>query len=104
MTRVLVIGGGGREHALVRALMRSPGRPEILCAPGNAGIAHDRVPCLPIDPEDVEAVVAAARDERCDFVVIGPEAPLAAGVVDALTEAGVRAFGPTAAAARVESS
>jgi phosphoribosylamine--glycine ligase len=104
MTRVLVIGGGGREHALVRALMRSPRRPEIMCAPGNAGIAHDRVPCLPVDIEDLETVVEVAREQEADLVVVGPEAPLAAGLVDALGQAGVRAFGPSAAAARVEGS
>jgi phosphoribosylamine---glycine ligase len=104
MTRVLVLGGGGREHAIVRALMRSPSRPEILCAPGNAGIAHDRVPCWPVDAEDPDAVVAVAREQSVDMVVVGPEAPLAAGVVDALGDAGIRAFGPSAAAARIESS
>ena len=104
MSRVLVIGGGGREHALVRALMRSPSRPQILAAPGNAGIAHDRVPCLAVEPEDVDDVVRVARDEAVDLVVVGPEAPLAAGVVDALGEAGITAFGPSAAAARIESS
>jgi phosphoribosylamine--glycine ligase len=104
MTRVLVLGGGGREHAIVRALMRSPSRPEILCAPGNAGIAHDRVPCWPVDAEEPDAVVAVAREQSVDMVVVGPEAPLAAGVVDALGDAGIRAFGPSAAAARIESS
>jgi phosphoribosylamine---glycine ligase len=101
--RILVLGGGGREHALVRALLRSPQGPEVLCAPGNAGIAHD-VDCLEVAAEDVDGVVRAAREREVDLVVVGPEAPLVAGVVDALAEAGVRAFGPTADAARIEGS
>ncbi len=104
MSRVLVVGGGGREHALVRALLRSPTQPELLCAPGNTGIARDRVPCVEVAADDVDGVVRVARDQRCDLVVVGPEAPLVAGVVDALADAGIRAFGPSAAAARIEGS
>lgn len=104
MKRVLVVGSGGREHALVRALWRSPQRPELLAAPGNAGIARDRVRCLDVAADDVDGIVRAAADERVDLVAIGPEAPLVAGAADALAEAGVRAFGPSAAAARVEGS
>jgi phosphoribosylamine--glycine ligase len=102
--KVLVVGGGGREHAIVRALLRSPQNPEVLAAPGNAGIARDRIRCLDVSAEDVDGIVRAARDEGCDLVVVGPEVPLVAGVVDALAEAGITGFGPTAAAARIEGS
>jgi phosphoribosylamine--glycine ligase len=101
---VLVIGGGGREHALVRALGRSEAAPEVLCAPGNAGIAADGVRCLDVAVGDIEGLVVAAREEACDLVVVGPEAPLVGGLVDQLAEGHVRAFGPSAAAARIEGS
>jgi phosphoribosylamine--glycine ligase len=104
VARVLVIGSGGREHALVRRLLRSPQRPDLLCAPGNAGIARDKVECLDVSVEDVDGIVDASREREIDLVVVGPEAPLVAGVVDALEDAGIRAFGPTAAAARLEGS
>ena len=104
MARVLVVGGGGREHALVRALLRSPQSPQLLCAPGNAGIAKDRVECLDVAADDVDALVRVATDRAMDLVVVGPEAPLVKGLVDALAEVGVRAFGPSREAARLEGS
>jgi phosphoribosylamine--glycine ligase len=102
--KALVVGGGGREHAIVRALRRSPQVDAVLCAPGNAGIAAD-AECLPdIAADDGAAIVAAARAADVDLAVIGPEAGLVAGAVDALEEAGVPAFGPTRDAARLEGS
>jgi phosphoribosylamine--glycine ligase len=89
---------------MVRAFARSPRSPELLCAPGNAGIAAD-AECLPsISGDDVEAIVAAARERGVDLVAVGPEAPLVAGLVDALEQAGIAAFGPSAAAAELEGS
>jgi phosphoribosylamine--glycine ligase len=102
--KVLVVGGGGREHALVRCLLRSRQKPEVLAAPGNAGIAHDRIECLEVQAEDVDGIVTAALDCEIELVVVGPEAPLVAGLVDALEGAGVRAFGPSREAARLEGS
>jgi phosphoribosylamine--glycine ligase len=104
MPRVLIVGSGGREHALARALARSPQAPEVLATPGGPGLARDGVGGLGVSTADPNAIVAAARSNQADLVVVGPEAPLVAGLVDMLGEAGVRAFGPSAAAARVEGS
>jgi phosphoribosylamine--glycine ligase len=101
--RVLVVGGGAREHALVRAIARSPMVSETLALPGNAGIERE-ARCLPGRADDVANVVATARRENVDLVVVGPEAPLVAGLVDALAEVGIRAFGPSRAAAELEGS
>ena len=100
---VLIIGNGGREHALAWKLSRSPRVGALFAAPGNAGTAELGAN-LPIDATDVPALVAAAKEHAIDLAVVGPEAPLAAGAVDALTTAGVRAFGPTRKAAEIESS
>ena len=100
---VMVLGSGAREHALAARIARSPLVREVLCAPGNGGtaaIARN----LAVDPEDGAAVVALAREHAVDFVVIGPEAPLVAGVADALRAAGILAFGPSRAAAQLEGS
>ena len=88
----------------MRALFRSPQRPELLAAPGNAGIARDRVPCFDIPADDVTGLVQLAREQNVDLVVVGPEAPLVAGLVDALADVRVRAFGPSGAAAQIEGS
>ena len=101
--RVLVIGAGAREHALCWKLGQEPGVDALFCAPGNAGIARD-VPCLPLDVNRPAEAVALAAREAIDLTVVGPEAPLTAGVVDAMTAAGHRACGPTQGAAAIESS
>ncbi len=101
--KVLVVGGGGREHALCWTIAASPLCHKLYCAPGNAGIAEE-AECLPIAAEDVEGLVAFVQKEAIDYVVVGPEAPLVLGLVDRLAAIGVKAFGPYAAAAQLEGS
>jgi phosphoribosylamine--glycine ligase len=105
-TSIVIVGSGGREHALAWKLAAEPGVNEVIVVPGSDAIGREpRVRCVPgLDPLNPAAVVAVARREAAELVVIGPEAPLAAGVADALIEAGFAVFGPTAAAARIESS
>ena len=101
--KILVVGGGGREHAIIRALKKSPDCTEIWCAPGNGGISYDAT-CKAIPATDVEAMVAFAKQEAFDYVVVAQDDPLALGMVDALAAAGIPAFGPDKAAARIEAS
>ena len=102
--KVLVVGGGGREHAVCRKLAESKMVDQLLCAPGNAGIAKVAT-CVPgVKATDVEAIVKLARDEKVDFVCVTPDDPLALGCVDALEKEGIAAFGPSAYAAQMESS
>ncbi|MCO6435723.1 MAG: phosphoribosylamine--glycine ligase [Phycisphaerae bacterium] len=99
--KILIIGGGGREHALAVSLAQSPRRPRIFCAPGNAGTAAIGQN-VAIELDDFNGLVRFAQDEQIDLTVVGPEAPLCGGVVDCFRRAGLRIFGPTAAAARIE--
>lgn len=101
--KVLVVGSGGREHALCWAIAKSPKCKEVICAPGNAGIANV-ARCVDVGAEDIAALVKLAKDEKVGLVVVGPEAPLVAGLVDRLEDAGIKAFGPSAAAAEIEGS
>jgi phosphoribosylamine---glycine ligase len=101
--KVLVLGGGGREHALVWKLEQSPRITQLYCAPGNGGIA-DEAECLPVDLKSLDSMVALGTRLEPDLTVVGPELPLALGVVDEFTSRGWRVFGPTQAAARLESS
>src|SRR5262245_24737163 len=97
---VLLIGSGGREHALAWAIGASALTTKIFCAPGNAGIAEVAT-CVKLDTADAAAVIGFCRENKIGFVVIGPEAPLVAGLGDALGEAGIKYFGPTKAAAQL---
>ena len=101
--KILVVGGGGREHAIIKALKKSPDCGEVWCAPGNGGIGYD-AKCKNIKATDVEAMVAFAAEEKFDYVVVAQDDPLALGMVDALAKVGIPAFGPDKAAARIEAS
>ena len=102
--KVLVIGGGGREHAICWKLKQLPRVTELLCAPGNGGIAQV-ARCIPeVKATDLEGVLALCRREKVDFVVVAPDDPLALGMVDMLEREGIPAFGPNQSAARMESS
>lgn len=101
--KVLVVGGGGREHALIRKIKESPKVTEIACCPGNGGISYDAT-CYPVSATDIDGVVALAKEIQADFVVVAPDDPLVAGMVDALNEAGFATFGPKANAAIIEGS
>ncbi|HEX8925235.1 MAG TPA: phosphoribosylamine--glycine ligase, partial [Terriglobales bacterium] len=101
--KVLVLGSGGREHALIWKLKQSPRVKELYCAPGNAGIAQDAT-CIPVDLKSLDAIVEVANKIRPDLTVVGPEAPLMLGVVDEFRRRGYPVFGPTQAAAQLESS
>src|SRR4029079_4313040 len=100
---VLLIGSGAREHALAWALSASPLLGKLYCAPGNPGIA-ELAQCVPLDPSDHDSIVQFCRDETIELVVIGPEAPLVAGLADTLAQSGIRCFGPSKAAAELEGS
>src|SRR5215471_609039 len=101
--RLLVVGSGGREHALVWKLARERGIREVICAPGNAGIAAI-ARCVPTSATDIDGLAALVRSERIDLTVVGPEAPLERGLVDRFIAEGLPAFGPTRQAARLETS
>ena len=91
--KILVIGSGGREHALCWALKKSPLISKLYCAPGNGGI-EDVADCIPIKAEDIPAIIDFCKQESIDFVVVGPEGPLVMGLVDELADAGIKSFGP----------
>src|SRR5688572_11232335 len=102
--RVLLLGAGGREHALAWKIAQSPLLSELWCAPGNLGTARISKGNVAVRAEDPQAVLALAREKKADLVVVGPEAPLVAGVVDPLMAAGIPVFGPVQRAAELEGS
>src|SRR5579871_863063 len=101
--KILVIGGGGREHALVWKLRQSPRVSQVYCLPGNGGICEE-ASCLPGDPKSLASMLTAAHQIQPDLTVVGPEIPLSMGVVDEFTRRGLRIFGPTQRAAQMETS
>ncbi|RKY60445.1 MAG: phosphoribosylamine--glycine ligase [Candidatus Latescibacterota bacterium] len=101
--KALVVGGGGREHVLVWKVLSSPHVDQVLAAPGNAGIG-EVAECAEVEAEDVDGLLRLAEDEKVDLTIVGPEAPLALGIVDRFREAGLKIFGPTKEAAKIESS
>src|SRR5580658_5852362 len=101
--KVLILGSGGREHALAWAVARSPRVTQVVCAPGNGGIAQS-ARCVPVNLKDLEATVRLAEAEKPDLTIVGPELPLSLGIVDELEQRGLRVFGPTRAAAMLETS
>src|SRR5258705_5387104 len=100
---ILILGSGGREHALAWKIAGSPLTDKLYCAPDNAGIAQE-AECVALDVADHAAVIALCKASKIDFVVVGPEVPLCAGIVDDLEKAGIKAFGPSKWAARLEGS
>ena len=100
---ILIVGGGGREHALAWAVSKSPLLTTLYCAPGNAGISQV-ANCLPIGAMDFDGLIAACKEKKIDFVIVGPDDPLAEGLVDRLIAEGIKAFGPTSDAAQLEAS
>ncbi len=100
---ILVVGSGGREHALVKACLASPSRPRVIAAPGNGGIAQEAA-CFPVSADDVPGILVLAQREKVEFVIVGPEVPLSLGLVDVLAGAGIPAYGPKRDGARLESS
>ena len=103
--KILIIGNGGREHALAWKCAQSPNVEAVLVAPGNAGTAHEAKVCnVAISSDDIEALARLAIDENIDLTIVGPEAPLVAGIVDHFETLGLPCFGPTAAAAQLEGS
>ena len=101
--KVLVVGSGGREHTIVSAIARSPSQPEIYCAPGNAGISEE-ARCVDISGEDIDGLLDFARNESIDLTIVGPEAPLVAGIVDIFEGEGLKIFGPGKGGAQLEGS
>ena len=101
--KILVVGSGGREHAIIRKLKQSPKAEKIYCCPGNGGISAD-AECVDIKAMDIDGVVHFSKENKIDLVVVAPDDPLAAGMVDALNAEGIMTFGPTKAAAQIEAS